>query len=392
MSTETENTPFEPEDVAPSDAEGTNAGSLSGVTVDQGEDPPIDHAPAEASELTAPVTFWQQPMVQNVLPFVTSLAVHLGIILVGFLTFAGYQAAKQIVEEQIIVPEAAIVEGAEVGGIPTPGLGGDPTRAAAQDEIPDASPDSQSFAQRPSETLNNALMGGSEEQTQADALIGPSLASLSRGTGSGEGPGGPAAGGVAAPFGMPGGGGGIGPPAGFVGISGNARRVVYICDATGTMLGLKFELLKKQLHTAIDKLKPIQFFNVIFFKGGDSDKEWANPFGRELEGAKPSVKQRATEFIETFQVLGKGTNPLPALRLAFAQKPQLVYFLTDGQFDNVVSYEQVLAEVRRLNADKSVKVNTIAFMSEDPKAEQALETMAKENGGTFKKVTEKDLD
>src|SRR5687768_9510095 len=169
MSTETDNTqntPFEPEEVAPADAEGTSAGTMSGVMVDT-EEPAIDTAPAEPPG--PPVTFWQKPMVQNVLPFVTSLAVHIGIILVGFLTFAGYQAAKQIVEEQIIVPEAAIVEGAEVGGIPNPGLGGDPTRAAAQDEIPDASPDSQSWAQRPSETLNNALMGGGEDTVQTEA-------------------------------------------------------------------------------------------------------------------------------------------------------------------------------------------------------------------------------
>jgi hypothetical protein len=388
MSTEIQHNPPEPEPAAPSEVEDGSADAFGEMP----EESAVEPAPGSPQDIAPPLTFWQQPMVQNVLPFVTSLAVHVGIILVGFLTFAGYQAARQVVEEQIIVPEAAIVEGAEVGGIPNPGLGGDPTRAAAQDEIPDASPDSQSWAERPSETLNNALMGGSDEETPTDALIGPSMASLSRGAGSGQGPGGPAAGGVAAPFGMPGGGGGIGPSANFVGISGNARRVVYICDATGTMLGLKFELLKKQLFKAIDVLKPIQGFNVIFFKGGDSDKDWANPFSKELEVARPATKQRATQFIETFQVLGKGTNPLPALRMAFTQKPQLVYFLTDGQFDNVVSYEQVLAEVRRLNADKSVKVNTIAFMSEDEKAEEALEKMAKENGGTFRKVTEKDLD
>jgi len=69
-----------------------------------------------------------------------------------------------------------------------------------------------------------------------------------------------------------------------------------------------------------------------------------------------------------------------------------VYFLTDGEFNNVVGYEQVLAEVRRLNADKTVKVNTIAFMSEDEKAEAALQTMARENGGRFVKVSDRDLE
>src|SRR5688500_7575251 len=110
MSSETENTPFEPDEVAPSDVEGTNAGSLSGVMVDAGGDePPLEHAPAEPSEISAPMTFWQQPMVQNVLPFVTSLAVHLGIILIGVLLFVPPLRDRLLVEEQIIVPEAAIV-------------------------------------------------------------------------------------------------------------------------------------------------------------------------------------------------------------------------------------------------------------------------------------------
>ena len=63
----------------------------------------------------------------------------------------------------------------------------------------------------------------------------------------------------------------------------------------------------------------------------------------------------------------------------------------DGQFDNVVSYEQVLAEVGRLNRSKRAVLNTIAFMSEDAKAESALERMARNNGGTFRKVSAEDL-
>ena len=108
--------------------------------------------------------------------------------------------------------------------------------------------------------------------------------------------------------------------------------------------------------------------------------------------ANPANKQKARAFIENFSVIGSGTNPLPALKLAFAQNPQLVYFLTDGQFDNVVSYQQVMAEVRALNPDKKVKLNTIAFLSEDAQAEKMLADLARENGGKFVKVTERDLE
>ena len=370
--------------------------------------PPSDHAleaaaaeapqaePDAMAELVAAnqqLSFAQQPMVQNVLPFVTSLAVHLGIVIVAWVLWDNRGAIQRVIEEQIIVPDAAIVEGADVGGIPNPGLGGDPTRAAAQDITADVTA-SDSWSDRKSETLQANLMGGGETESTADTIIGVGAAGSAsiQSTGQGTGGGGSDGSGQIAPFGVPGGGGGIGPKANFVGISGNARRVVYVCDATGTMLGLKFKLLQKQLYKAIDILKPIQGFNVIFFKGGDSNAEWSNPFADELVVANPQNKQKVRQYIDQFQVVGKGTNPLPALQAAFAQKPQLVYFLTDGEFNNVVGYEQVLAEVRKLNGDKSVKVNTIAFMSDDPKAEEALQKMARENGGRFVKVSDRDLE
>ena len=353
---------------------------------------PDADAMAELVAANQQLSFAQKPMVQNVLPFVTSVAVHLGIVIIAWVLWDNRGVIQRVIEEQIIVPDAAIVEGADVGGIPNPGLGGDPTRAAAQDITADTTA-SDSWADRKSEALQANLMGGGETESTADTIIGVGAAGSTSVQATGQGSGGASDGtGQIAPFGVPGGGGGIGPKANFVGISGNARRVVYVCDATGTMLGLKFKLLQKQLYKAIDILKPIQGFNVVFFKGGDSNAEWSNPFAEELVVANPQNKQRVRQFIDQFQVVGKGTNPLPALQAAFAQKPQLVYFLTDGEFNNVVGYEQVLAEVRRLNADKTVKVNTIAFMSDDPKAEEALQKMARENGGRFVKVSDRDLE
>jgi hypothetical protein len=171
-----------------------------------------------------------------------------------------------------------------------------------------------------------------------------------------------------------------------------ARRIVFVCDATGTMLGLKFKLLQRQLIRAMGNLSREQSFNVIFFQGGDNEAEWRRPFSTKLEAADDATKEKARVFLEDHSVQGKGTNPLPALRMAFQQKPELVFFLTDGEFNNVVGYEQVLAEVRKLNGQKQVRVNTIAFISDDPKAEAVLRSMALEHDGTFTRVSERDLE
>src|SRR5689334_9315398 len=92
------------------------------------EPPPIfdPGAPADVAAHHLP-SFWQQPHVINILSLATSLAFHLGLLLIGFIGLRTYQniTEKQAVP-QVIIPDAAIVENAPIGGIPNPGLGGDP--------------------------------------------------------------------------------------------------------------------------------------------------------------------------------------------------------------------------------------------------------------------------
>jgi len=193
-----------------------------------------DDAPVEPE-----ISFWQESWVQNGLPIVTSLAIHIALIVLGFLTLSAYKTATTISEEQIIVPDAAIVQG-DVGGVPNPGLDGDPNRPAASDLVPENTR-SEGWNKEPSKSLQAAVMGGSGD-TASDTLIGIG-AGQSMGKGKGTGVGTGAGDGASAPFGMPGGGRGIGPRSPFMGVSGNAKTVSYVCDASGSMMGLPFDLL-----------------------------------------------------------------------------------------------------------------------------------------------------
>jgi len=349
--------------------------------------------PDEPVEELAHITFWQKKWVQNILPVVTSLLLHVGIIVLAYATYKAVEQVVAVVKEQIIIPDAAIVENAPVGGIPNPGLGGDPNRPAAQDKYPDVSVTSEGFSSEPSEKLTQTLMGGGSGESEADSMIGiganSSIGGKGRGTGSGSGDGTGSGtgegGGPLAPFGVPGGGGGIGPKSPFMGISGNAKKVVYVCDATGSMMNV-FARLKIELRKAIDILRPIQAFNVIFFQ----DEEVLTVSQEGLLMANANNKNRAYTFIEDTPYGGQ-TNPTNAIRLAFKQKPELMYVLTDG-FDQVASYEAIVDEFRKLNADKLVKVNTILIAGEnqqdrDPEMVKVLETISKENGGVMKIVS-----
>ncbi len=359
-------------------------------TDDQGAAPPIEHA-------THAVSFWQKKWVQDILPLATSVAFHVGIVAVVIASYKTYEVVRQIVEEQIIIPDAAIFDSGEIGGIVNPGLGGDPTRAAAQDKYPDVSADSTGWSDTPSQTLNQTIAGGGSGEAVASGAIGLGAGGFGAGsgsgsgTGSGIGSGAEGGGGGLAPFGVPGGGGGIGPKAPFMGIDSNSRRVAYVCDASGSMLS-KLAQLKHQIERAIDVLKPVQAFNIIFFSEGNARALDNN----QLVMANSDNKRKASEFLKTIRT-HQSTDPIPGLEIAFKQKPQLIYLLTDGTFpDNA----RVLSRLQELNADKSVKISTILFVNDGELtgnnaevkiAQELLKRIADEHGGTFKAVSDMDL-
>src|SRR5262245_58645797 len=80
-------------------------------------------------------SFAQSSLAQNVLPLATSVLVHLVMIIIGLLAFGAAKQVTKVIQEQIIIPSAAIVEDAPVGGMTNPGLGNDPSIAAAQSEV-----------------------------------------------------------------------------------------------------------------------------------------------------------------------------------------------------------------------------------------------------------------
>lgn len=335
------------------------------------------------------LSFWQQEWVQNVLPFATSLLFHLGIVLVGYFGYKTVEAiSKPAIEEQTVIADTGYTEG-EVGGIPNPGLGDDPSRPAAQDQVQDVQ-QSDAWATRPSETLSQSVMsGGAGAEASEMSVIGiggSTGAGKTAGTGSGEGSGTGEGGGPAAAFGVPGGGGGIGPKFMGQGTGARTRSMVFVCDASGSMIN-KIALLRKELQKTVDQLKAQQAFSIIFFAD-----EKPQTLSGALLMATPDNKRKAFDFLQEVSTSGS-TDPIPGLKAAFAQSPQLIILLTDGDFpDN----KAVLDAVKSLNVGKKTRVNTIAFVNkkeEDSQKEimKLLETIAKENGGVYRRIGDDEL-
>jgi hypothetical protein len=172
-----------------------------------------------------------------------------------------------------------------------------------------------------------------------------------------------------------------GPKTGLFGSGGNAYRICYVIDRSGSMLE-SFEYVRQELKNSIRQLVPQQRFHVIFFSAGEPVE---NPPGR-LVRATTEAKARVFKFLDLIVPAGR-TDPTRALEKAFTlfPRPELIYLMTDGEFDR-----DVLEKLRVWNPRGEVRINTIAFLYEV--GAPLLKQIAREHGGKYKFVSVDDME
>jgi hypothetical protein len=318
------------------------------------------------------------PFVQNILPFLASLVLHVSLILLGLIT---YRAITIVVEARseppAVLPQGITEIAPELSNLPQfRGLTNDPTRRPEQDKIPDVPDTATGMSDNAAKLLALTQSGGLNEPGD-DAIALGLKSSFGHGENLGAGTeGGPGL----APTGLSRGGSSDVAFLNTPPIRG-VHRLVFLCDASGSMMN-KFDALRQELRKAIDHLRPIQSFDVIFFS---ADRYVA--LDKQLVLAIPEAKRKAFDFLDK-TAPHDSSDPIPGLRAAFATQPELIYLLTDGDFSN---NDQVLEEIRKLNKDKKVQISTIAFMDRGEAYEKLLQQIADDNRGTFKFVSEQDL-
>ena len=332
------------------------------------------------------VSFWRKPWVQTVLPWTTSVGVHLGIILLAAIILATVGRtfqAPEVVQQQATIPTTVLAQD-NIGGVPNVGNLDDVT---TENKSLDPVADSQDFRDQGEGDLPSDLLtptAGGSNSNSISGITGMGALTDALGGGGGDG---------ARLFGESGGGGGfMGIDIGRPGDGGSARRIVFVCDSSGSMEGDPKWLLINELKKAIEPLEVDQSFNVLFFRGGD----FSAAFDRELKPATRRYKQETFDFLDGLIVRGQ-TDPRMAIEAAFSMQPDLVFFLTDGRFNQRSSYDDIIALFGRLNPGKNVPVNTIQFITRDENAEQVLRKIAYDSGsddatrGVYRYISENDL-
>lgn len=320
---------------------------------------------------------------QTLLPFGTSLAVHAGVLIVGLLFVGAYRVVQtHSTQLQEGFALSSLVDDHPPGETMSFG-GGDPLRPLMQDKDPTQG-SKQGWADHKSPSIDLTAGGGGGDQASILG-VGPmsgfgrgSANGLGRGAGTapGEGNGGPMS-----PFGLP--NGGSGPRSPVFDTGRPAREVVFVCDATGSMLN-KLATLKDELNKAVVHLRPTQSFDILFFQEPSFDS-----FSKQLLPATPENKRKAGQYLEGIVATGP-TDPVPALEMALRLRPRLIYFLTDAaDFPNP---QAVTATIARFNADRQIRINTILFVEDrnehekNFESERLMKSIADNSGGGFRWV------
>jgi hypothetical protein len=210
-----------------------------------------------------------------------------------------------------------------------------------------------------------------EMMTEVPGTRRPDLKIIGIGTGGGD----------ASKFGLQLGATQAGPT--FFGIGSKARgarRIVYVVDRSGSMMDT-IGAVQKELKRSINALRRSQRFHIIFYNAGEPLE---NPPKRLVSAARVH-KEEADRFIDSVQAQGQ-TNPLQAVRRAFAVKPDLIYFLSDGE---IPVAKELLTLLDELNSRREVRIFTIAYVN--LRGAELLETIAREHNGEYRYVSENDL-
>lgn len=170
----------------------------------------------------------------------------------------------------------------------------------------------------------------------------------------------------------------------FAGLGGGAaRRIVFVVDASGSMVGA-FPVVTAELTRSLTNLSSAQSYSVIFFQ---RDEAVVVPPKGKLTPATNEAVTRTMRWIRESVVPSGRSNPVAALERALKLKPQVVFLLSSnitgsGRYE--VDLAALMARLDKLNpankvdGRRPVVINCIQFLDPDPL--DALRSIAATHG------------
>ena len=114
----------------------------------------------------------------------------------------------------------------------------------------------------------------------------------------------------------------------FFGKEVQANTVAFVIDASKSMSGMRFQRAKQELVNALGKLQPEQQFFVVFYTNETYPMFFPDNTIELIEASQRNLG-RVFNWIDQSQVQG-GTQPQVAMAMTLKLKPDVVFFLSDG--------------------------------------------------------------
>lgn len=250
-----------------------------------------------------------------------------------------------------------------------------------QNRVPTEAPDIATLLSNTPFDANSSADGASN--STLPALIGPgesiggSRSQSSSGTGSLIQP--SEAGGAAKIGGL----GGPGQTT-FMNISGVGKTFVYIIDTSSSMGGSRLKIAQSQLKASLRLLQPNQKFAVIFYNEYRERLKLRRQDDGNLYFATDVNKELAAHEVDRV-TSDRGTEHMPALLEAISLKPDVIYFLTDGDEPELSPAQ--LAEIRRLSGRITLHVIKFGDGTLSSRGPSWLERLATQCGGEYREIT-----
>ena len=320
---------------------------------------PQPEAPVPApAEERAPERDEVGDLILTLLPWGVSVVLHAGLVLLA--VFIVWSVQVTIDEEEVIIPIARLSQ--------TPGT---PMTTTKTRQIKRTATSRRSLSRR--------------TNTRTESTLNSSVDTSAMKIGAAGG-----AAGKASPFGNAIRTGG-GFESSFFGTGGNAKRIVYLVDASGSLIDtLPFVIL--ELKRSIGQLSEKQTFTVFFFSGSGVI-EIVPP---RMQRADDRVKRERITWMDSSRgnviPLGSG-DASKALEQALQYKPQLLYLLSDNITGEGI-YEKDQRRLLKSIAESNktgTKINTIQFIYPDKLPQGTLELIAKGTGGEYKFLDAREL-
>lgn len=163
------------------------------------------------------------------------------------------------------------------------------------------------------------------------------------------------------------------------GVTGEGSEFVYVFDSSSSMTGRPLAAAKQELLGSLESLGRVHQFQIIFYNESPTIFTPDGVRGK-LVFATEENKRAAKKYVAdiTAQV---ATRHEPALMLAVGMKPDVIFFLTDGDEPQLSSAQ--LKRIRRANRQPAA-IHVIQFgVGAPPVGDSWLKKMARENQGQY---------